>query len=54
MVDAYVEILEKYLGINRTHFSIAERWKQCPPPEAQGKSLQEYINKACLEPLSRP
>ena len=42
MTDAFVEVLEKYLGIVKTDFSLAEEWDRSPPTEADGKSLFEY------------
>ena len=45
MVDDFISILERFLGTKRVEFSIAERWAKCPPPEAQGKSLKEYLPK---------
>ena len=42
-------ILEEYLGVRKTDFSIAERWTHCPPDEAEGKGIEEYIEKvACI------
>ncbi|KAI1109788.1 putative amidase [Nemania sp. NC0429] len=45
MVDDFISALERFLGTNRVEFSIAERWSQCPPEEAKGKSLKEYLPK---------
>ena len=45
MVDDFISILEALLGTKRVEFSIAERWANCPPPEAQGKSLKEHLPK---------
>ena len=45
MVDDYVNILENYLGVKRTTFSFVERWSQCPPEEAGGKPLKEFLSK---------
>jgi hypothetical protein len=49
MVDEFVSVLEKFLGTKRLEFSIAERWAQCPPPEAGGKPLKQYVAKVCSE-----
>ncbi|KAK9769981.1 putative Amidase [Seiridium cardinale] len=46
MVDEFISVLGKFLGTERVEFSIAERWSQCPPPEAKGKTLKEYLAKA--------
>ncbi|KAK3936924.1 putative amidase [Diplogelasinospora grovesii] len=51
MVDNFVENLEGILGVKRTVFSIAEKWDQCPPEKAQGKSLREFIDKTAEYPF---
>lgn len=43
IIDEYVRVLEDILGVKKTEFSIAERWRQDLPPEAHGKSIQAYI-----------
>ncbi|KAH8905886.1 amidase signature enzyme [Coniochaeta sp. PMI_546] len=35
----------------RTNMSIAERWAQCPPDEASGKDIREYLNKTAYYPF---
>ena len=45
MLDAYVSVLENYLGLRRTEFSFVERWSESPPVEAMGKSLSEFLGK---------
>ena len=45
MVDDYVNVLESYLGVQRTTFSFVERWSQCPPEAAGGKPLKEFLSK---------
>lgn len=45
MVEEFIGALESLLGTKRVEFSIAERWSQCPPEAAQGKSLMEYLPK---------
>lgn len=47
MVDDFVGILENFLGTQRVEISLAQRWDQCPPPEANGKPLKQYLAKAC-------
>lgn len=42
MVESFVEILESFLGVKKTSFSLAETWAQSPPAEAEGKSLEDY------------
>lgn len=43
MVDEFVSIFERFLGTKRIEFSIADRWAQCPPEQAGGKSLEDYL-----------
>ncbi|PQE11375.1 hypothetical protein CJF31_00001188 [Rutstroemia sp. NJR-2017a BVV2] len=45
LVDEFVSLLERFLGIKRTHLSISERWNECPPNEAEGKGIREYLDK---------
>ena len=45
MVDDYVDVLESYLEVKRTTFSFVERWSLCPPEEAGGKPLKEFLAK---------
>ncbi|KAI1365578.1 hypothetical protein F5Y08DRAFT_352689 [Xylaria arbuscula] len=51
LVERFVSDLESYLGVNVTRMSIAERWKNCPPAEAAGKTIQEFIDKAAYNPF---
>ncbi|KAI1841736.1 hypothetical protein JX266_012104 [Neoarthrinium moseri] len=44
--DKFVSILEDFLGVKKTSFSIAERWAGNPPKEAEGKSLAEFASKS--------
>ncbi|KAF9252091.1 hypothetical protein DTO006G1_2838 [Penicillium roqueforti] len=48
MVDEFVEILENFLGTKRVEISIAERWEKCPPLEANGKPLKQYLSKSAF------
>ncbi|PVH72818.1 amidase signature enzyme [Cadophora sp. DSE1049] len=43
VMDKAVSALEDFLGIKREVFSFSDVWKQCPPPEADGKSFQEFF-----------
>jgi hypothetical protein len=43
MVDEYVSVLESFLGTKKTVFSLAERWSQCAPTEAEGLGLRDYL-----------
>ena len=45
MLDAYVSVLENYLGLRRTEFSFVERWSESPPVEANGKSFSEFLGQ---------
>lgn len=45
LVDRFVSDLEAYLDVKATKMSIADRWRQCPPEEADGKTIQEYLDK---------
>ena len=45
MLDAYVSVLEKYLGVSKTEFSFVERWSESPPVEAKGRSLSEFLGQ---------
>ena len=45
MVDDFIGILEEFLGTKKVEISLAERWEQCTPPSAGGKSLKEYLAK---------
>ena len=43
MVDTFITVLEKFLGVKAIRFSLAERWRLCPPPEAGDRSIKEYL-----------
>ncbi|KAJ2977834.1 hypothetical protein NUW58_g7686 [Xylaria curta] len=45
IMGSFTSILENFLGVRRTEFSLADRWTESPPPEAEGKALQEYMNR---------
>ncbi|KAL8793565.1 MAG: hypothetical protein Q9195_003827 [Heterodermia aff. obscurata] len=48
MVDDFVTALEKFLGVKAVKFSLAERWRQCPPSEAGGRSITEYLAQSAM------
>ncbi|KAJ5480157.1 hypothetical protein N7530_005666 [Penicillium desertorum] len=48
MVDELVGVLESFLGTKRVNISLAERWEQCPPSEANGKPLKQYLSKSAF------
>ena len=50
MVDKFVGVLEKFLGVKATRFSLAERWRQCPPSEAGNRSITEYLAQVSQSP----
>lgn len=49
MVLSFVKILEKFLGVQMTKLSVRKLWEDDPPVEAQGKSLEEFLEKVGLE-----
>ncbi|KAH8203220.1 hypothetical protein TruAng_002625 [Truncatella angustata] len=49
--DNFVNILEDFLGVKKTSFSIADRWAANPPEEAEGKSLAEFASKSGYTPF---
>lgn len=51
MVDSYVTVLEDFLQTKRQPVSLVERWSETSPAKAQGKSLQEYIEKSGFYPF---
>ncbi|KAI1357319.1 putative amidase [Xylaria arbuscula] len=53
MVDKFIGALERLLGTKRVEFSIAERWSQCPPEQARGKSLKDYLPKSAFWAMCR-
>jgi hypothetical protein len=54
MVDDLIGILENFLGTKRVEISLADRWEQFPPPEANGKSLRPYLSKVMVIPTKLP
>jgi len=51
MVDDFVSVLEAFLNTKRVKFRISDNWAKCPPLEAGGKSLDEYLQKVCHQCL---
>lgn len=47
MTEQFLAILESHLGIQHTKISLAEQWKDSPPPEAEGKSIEDYLVMVC-------
>lgn len=43
MSDAFVQVVERFLGVKRTPISITDTWAFNPPQEAGKKSLHEYL-----------
>lgn len=48
MTEEFISILEDFLGVKRTPFSMAEKWAESPPKEANGKPLMKYLEKVPL------
>lgn len=48
MVDEFIRVLENFLGTKRVEFSIAERWEKCPPPQANGVPMKQYLTKSAF------
>ncbi|KAL2680453.1 hypothetical protein Neosp_008054 [[Neocosmospora] mangrovei] len=51
LVDRFVGDLEAYLGIKATKMNIADRWRQCPPDEAGGRTIEEFLEKVAYNPF---
>ncbi|KAK8059413.1 amidase signature enzyme [Apiospora saccharicola] len=53
LVDDFLKYLESSLPGNTTaiKMSIADRWEKCPPPEANGKPIVEYLEKTAYNPF---
>ncbi|KAJ4154988.1 hypothetical protein LMH87_000258 [Akanthomyces muscarius] len=51
MVEKFTFVLEDFLGIKRTLLNIEERWNACPPVEAGGQSIRDYISKTAYYPF---
>ncbi|KAK0512827.1 hypothetical protein JMJ35_004844 [Cladonia borealis] len=49
IIDHFVTDLESSLGVRQTRISFASLWDASPPKEANGQSLQEYMEKACRD-----
>ena len=45
MVEEFISVLERLLGVKRVEFNLQDRWAKCPPAAAQGKSLKKYMAK---------
>ncbi|KAJ5726210.1 uncharacterized protein N7483_007567 [Penicillium malachiteum] len=51
IVDEFVKNLECYLGVERSVISIAERWLQCPPIQANGRPIPKFLEKVGYYPF---
>ncbi len=49
LIDKFVQLLERFLGVKKTSFTLAKRWDENPPIEAEGKSLAEYAHKVWMQ-----
>ena len=43
MVEQFLRILEDSLGIKHVKIALSEEWKKSPPPDAKGKSNEEFL-----------
>lgn len=50
----FLEDLEKHLGVRTEEISFIDEWTKSAPPEADGKSLLEFIAGVCYTPQSFP
>lgn len=50
MYEAFIAIVEEFLGVKRTPISISDTWASNPPEEAKMKSLQEYFEMVFRTP----
>jgi len=48
MSEAFITVLENFLGVKRTPISIINTWESNPPEEARGRSLLEYLEMVGL------
>lgn len=44
IVDEFVKVLETFLNVSKTTFSMRGQWEQNPPPQAEGRSLDDYLD----------
>lgn len=51
IVESFISTLENFLGVKKTDFSLADRWTESPPPEAEGRTLAEYMIRAGYNPF---
>ncbi|KAI1366286.1 putative amidase [Xylaria arbuscula] len=51
MTEAFIAIVEDYLGVKRTPISITDTWASNPPQEAGSKTLQEYLEMSAVWPM---
>ncbi|KAI0199400.1 putative amidase [Astrocystis sublimbata] len=51
MSEEFIAIVEKFLGIKKTPISITDTWASNPPEEANGKTLQEYLEMSAVWPM---
>lgn len=47
ILEDFVKKLEGYLGVMREVINIADIWEKNPAPEGEGKTLKEFLDKAC-------
>lgn len=45
MTEAFVEILEDFLGVRSVRISLSGEWLANGPRDAEGKSLKDFLAK---------
>jgi hypothetical protein len=43
MVESFIKAAENFLETDRIEMSFREQWNLSPPPEAEGKCLDEFL-----------
>ncbi|KAI1129070.1 putative amidase [Nemania abortiva] len=51
MTEAFISIVEKFLGVERAPISITDTWASNPPKEAGTKTLQEFLEMSAVWPM---
>jgi hypothetical protein len=49
MINEFISVLERSLDIKSTPISIADLWASCPPEQADGKSLKDFIKDTAFK-----
>ena len=48
LIDDFVCVLEKFLGVRRTLIEVAKKWDETRPGVAGGELLRYYMDQVCL------